>query len=117
MTAASRDAVDRAWWRARNDPDHGRSAGPSCAQDRVRTFDQDTQRRFPGRRLPEMVLLLWCGLNKPVFEAGVEVEGVRTGKEYAFLEEGTRVASLGVGNDLSRVSSKAQVLGGCWSRS
>ncbi len=38
-----------------------------------------TQRRFPGRRLPEMVLPLWCGLNKPVLEAGVEGEGVRAG--------------------------------------
>jgi hypothetical protein len=32
-----------------------------------------------GRRQPEMVLLLWSGLNKPVFEAGVEGEGVRAG--------------------------------------
>jgi hypothetical protein len=42
-----------------------------------------------------MVLLLWCGLNKPGFEAGVEDEGVRAGKECAFLDEGTEVASLG----------------------
>jgi hypothetical protein len=52
----------------------------------------------------------WCGLNKPVFEAGVEGEGVRAGQEYALLQEGAIVASLGVGNDLSRVSSKAQAL-------
>ena len=32
------------------------------------------------------------------------------GQEYALLEEGAIVASLGVGNDLSRVSSKAQAL-------
>ena len=57
-----------------------------------------------------MVLLLWCGLNKPGFEAGVEDEGVRAGKECAFLDEGTEVASLGVGNDFSRVSAKAQAL-------
>ena len=49
-------------------------------------------------------------MNKPVFEAGAEGEGVRAGEERAFLKEGTVVASLGVGNDLSRVSSKAQAL-------
>jgi hypothetical protein len=64
----------------------------------------------PGRRQPEMVLLLWCGLNKPVFEAGVEGKGVRAGEEGALLKEDTRVASLGVGNDLARVSSNAQTL-------
>jgi hypothetical protein len=47
-------------------------------------------------------------LDKPVFEAGVEVEGVRAGQEHALLEEGTVVASLAVGNNLSRISPKAQ---------
>jgi hypothetical protein len=49
-------------------------------------------------------------LHEPVFEAGVEGEGVRAGEEGARLKEGAIVASLGVGNDLSRVSSKAQAL-------
>jgi hypothetical protein len=31
-----------------NDPDYGRSASPSCAQDRVRTYDQDHSASFPG---------------------------------------------------------------------
>jgi hypothetical protein len=57
-----------------------------------------------------MALLLWCGLHKPVLEAGVEGEGVRAGEERALLEQGTVVASLGVGDDLSRVSSNAQGL-------
>ena len=57
-----------------------------------------------------MVLLLWSGLNKPVLEAGAEDDGVRAGQKRAFLKAGTRVASLGVGNDLSRIASKAQAL-------
>jgi hypothetical protein len=35
--------------------------------------------RFPDRRQPEMVLLRWSGVNKPVFEAGAEDAGVRAG--------------------------------------
>jgi len=34
-------------------------------------------------------------LNKPVFEAGVEVEGVRAGEEDAVLKTDTEVAGLG----------------------
>ena len=53
---------------------------PRCAQDRGRTYDRDHQSVVAqGRRQPAMLLLLRCGLNKPVFEAGFEDKGVRAG--------------------------------------
>jgi hypothetical protein len=50
-----------------------------CSGPRTNLRSGPRSDRFPGRRLPEMVSSLWRGLNKPVLEAGVEVEGVRAG--------------------------------------
>ena len=74
LTAASRDAVDR------DRVAEATARTPAGAQARVvlRTASEPTI-RTTERRLPELVLVLWCGLHKPVFEGGVEGEGVRAG--------------------------------------
>ena len=51
----------------RPDPRLAGTVGRRLIRDRPAAYEPTiriTERRFPGRRLPEMVLLRWCGLNR-----------------------------------------------------
>jgi hypothetical protein len=75
-------SVDGPSWGQAVVPDPGRSGHGRLSSPRVASQPRTNLRSGPlsvVSRLPEMVLRLWCGLNKPVFEAGVEDEGVRAG--------------------------------------